>query len=133
MPNRERTARLSQFTKVSPPSFQKAVVFCLVLPLSNPGTWVTYSPRNLSFLAWDAQGPRISASSQFLNVRMELSLQPCGALPFPAEAECTAQSLTHLRPQPSELSESSWQVEPLALPALVQNPHLVVGWAGLML
>lgn len=35
-----------------------------------------------------------------------------------------------VRAQPGERSESSWQVEPWPLPALVQSLHLVVGWAG---
>lgn len=64
---------------------------------------------------------------------MELRLQPHYSPLLPANAKCTEQLLIHLCPQPGELSESSWQVEPLPLPALVQSPHLVVGWAVLTL
>lgn len=64
---------------------------------------------------------------------MGLGLQPYHSPPFPVDAECTEQLPTHLCPQSPELSESSWQVKPLPLAALVLSLHPVVGWAGMML
>lgn len=123
------------FIKKALPASAESSVLWLVLSLPDPGTWADSLPfSELEFPGLRVQqGPRISRSSVSQNLRIELSGQPRCSPPLPADANCTAQLLIHLRPQPGELSESSWQVEPLPLPALVQSLHLVVGSAGLRL
>ena len=119
--------------EVFPASFQKAVGFWVVSPLSDPETCLdSLCFPELEFPAFGCgrnQGSLGLLSSRTSGWRVACHLAAPRAF-VQRPSALSSHLSTCARPQPGELSTVNWQVQPLPLPAPVQSLHLVVGWAG---